>query len=533
MKPSPVSTPDSELGTILCGRPGVSVSQKASVGEQFTDFFSGILSTKDWPPRWYCGNWSDFHGWLYILSDIGIWAAYFAIPLLLLNMLYKRKDIPFHGVFLLFVAFILLCGLTHLMDAVIFWWPAYRLSALIRLVTAVVSVFTVYALYKILPSVFSLRSVRELEAEIQKRHVVEEKLAASEFLLSEAGKISRVGGWEINLVTRAKTWSQTVYDIFELPYDYSLDHYNPIKQVQLPYRETLRKAVRAAITHGLGWDMELTLVTAEGRTIWVRSTGKALYNHAGKRVKILGTLMDIDRYKTSEIALSKSLELTTQNNQQLKNFTHILSHNIRNHASNMVLISSLVETESLDEYNAALFDKIKNVSDGLNATLEDLSQAIKIKENPISSELIRFRTISDKVLGIFESDLKVNKVKVEQIYESEQIHFPHIYLESILTNLVSNAIKYRSPDKDAVIILKTYKDDNMKTVMECRDNGLGIDLELHGKKIFGLYKTFHEREDAHGVGLFLTKTQIESQGGQIQVESQPGMGSVFKIIFNE
>jgi signal transduction histidine kinase len=447
--------------------------------------------------------------------------------------LYKRKDIPFHGVYLLFVAFILLCGITHLMDAIIFWWPAYRLSALIRLLTAIVSVFTIYALYKILPSVFSLRSVSELEAEINKRHIVEEKLAASEFLLSEAGKISRVGGWEIDLITRSKTWSQTVYDIFELPYEYSIDHYNPIKQVQLPYREALKTAIRAAILKGSEWDMELTIVTAEGKTIWVRSTGKALYDQSGKRVKILGTLMDIDRYKINEIALNKSLELTTQNNQQLKNFTHILSHNIRNHASNMVLISSLIDTESLDEYNAALFEKIKNVSDGLNATLEDLSQAIKIKENPISSELISFRTLTEKVLDIFESDLKVNNVQVEQIFESEQVNFPRIYLESILTNLVSNAIKYRNPDCNASIILKTYRNDQMKTVLECRDNGLGIDLELHGKKLFGLYKTFHERKDAHGVGLFLTKTQIESQGGQIQVESQPGKGSVFKIIFNE
>ncbi|GGB95017.1 sensor histidine kinase [Dyadobacter sediminis] len=533
MKPSPVSDPDSELGTLICGRNGVASNQEASFGEQFSEFFSGILHTEDWPPRWYCGNWSDFHGWLYILSDLGIWAAYFAIPLLMLNVLYKRKDIPFHGIYLLFVAFILLCGITHLMDAVIFWWPAYRLSALIRLVTAVVSVFTIYALYKILPSVFSLRSVSELEAEIRKRHIVEEKLAASEFLLSEAGKISRVGGWEIDLITRAKTWSQTVYDIFELPYEYSIDHYNPIKQVQPPYRDTLKKAIRAAILTGLDWDMELTIVTAEGKTIWVRSTGKVLYDPNGKKVKILGTLMDIDRYKTNEIALSQSLELTTQHIQQLKNFTHILSHNIRNHASNMVLISSLVETEALDEYNAALFFKMKNVSDGLNATLEDLSQAIKIKENPVRSEVISFREITEKVLDIFESDLKVNNVKVEQIYETERISFPHIYLESILTNLISNAIKYRNPDKNATIVLRTYRNEQLKTVMECRDNGLGIDLELHGNKIFGLYKTFHERKDAHGVGLFLTKTQIESQGGQIQVESQPGKGSVFKIIFNE
>jgi signal transduction histidine kinase len=163
------------------------VQAKAGLGTQIWDFFSRLLDTADWPPRWHCGNWTDFHGWLYIASDVAIWAAYFAIPLLLFRILNKRKDIPFPKIIWLFIAFILLCGTTHLIDAVIFWWPAYRLSALVRFATALVSIFTVYALYRILPMVYRLRTLDQLEAEIEERKKAENE-ARKQQLLKEASQ---------------------------------------------------------------------------------------------------------------------------------------------------------------------------------------------------------------------------------------------------------------------------------------------------------------------------------------------------------
>ena len=142
---------------------------------QVKDFFGGITDTSSWPARWHCGTWSDFHGWLYILSDLSIWAAYFAIPFLLWRIVKKRTDLPFPRIFWLFSAFIFLCGTSHLLDAIIFWWPAYRLSALVRLATGVVSISTVYALYKILPMIYNLRTREQLEAEIEERKKAEQE----------------------------------------------------------------------------------------------------------------------------------------------------------------------------------------------------------------------------------------------------------------------------------------------------------------------------------------------------------------------
>jgi chemotaxis family two-component system sensor kinase Cph1 len=140
------------------------------------DFFQKLFDTSDWPPRWHCGNWTDFHGWLYIISDLTIWAAYFAIPILLFLIILKRPNTPFPKVFWLFIAFILLCGSTHLIDAIIFWWPAYRLSALLKFLTALVSFFTVIAMVKILPMAYTLRTSAELEKEIEERKKAEKEV---------------------------------------------------------------------------------------------------------------------------------------------------------------------------------------------------------------------------------------------------------------------------------------------------------------------------------------------------------------------
>lgn len=165
-----------------CKSPLHTYSGSLSIQDQFKEFFIKLFDTQDWPARWYCGNWTDFHGWLYIISDLMIWAAYFAIPILLFLIVRRREDIPFPKIFWLFIAFIFLCGSTHFIDAIIFWWPAYRLSALIRLFTGIVSVGTVYALYRILPLINNLRTKEHLEAEIEERKKAEQEARQHQIL---------------------------------------------------------------------------------------------------------------------------------------------------------------------------------------------------------------------------------------------------------------------------------------------------------------------------------------------------------------
>jgi len=135
-----------------------------------TQFFQNLFDTTDFPARWQCGNWTREHGWLHIISDSLIAAAYFAIPLLLLFFLIrKHRELFFSKILLLFAAFILSCGTTHLIDATMFWHPWYRLSGVMKLTTAIVSWATVIMLVRVTPQALALPGLVRVNTDLKKR----------------------------------------------------------------------------------------------------------------------------------------------------------------------------------------------------------------------------------------------------------------------------------------------------------------------------------------------------------------------------
>ena len=142
---------------------------------QITEFFEKLFRADSWPARWNCGTWTEFHGWLYICSDLAIGAAFFIIPIFLIQFIKRKPTIPLPIVFWLFGAFIIFCGLTHLMDAITFWWPGYRVSAMLLFITAVVSWITILAIYKYFPVALSLKTSKDFEAELIERKKSESK----------------------------------------------------------------------------------------------------------------------------------------------------------------------------------------------------------------------------------------------------------------------------------------------------------------------------------------------------------------------
>jgi signal transduction histidine kinase len=95
-------------------------------------------------------------------------------------------------------------------------------------------------------------------------------------------------------------------------------------------------------------------------------------------------------------------------------------------------------------------------------------------------------------------------------------------------NFISNAVRYSHPDRKPMI--KISYDEQLKT-LTIADNGIGIDLEKNGTKLFGMYKTFNNNPDSKGIGLFITKNQIDAMGGRIETESKLGVGTTFTIYF--
>jgi PAS domain S-box-containing protein len=257
------------------------------------------------------------------------------------------------------------------------------------------------------------------------------------------------------------------------------------------------------------------------------------------RQLIYATAVDITERKKNEEELLRSkqnLEIAAENlveqNRLLDEFAHIISHNLRSPIGNIqALIGLLNKYSSVEDYSM-VFDKLKNLAKNLSETMNELMDTLKVKTNTdIQKVEIRFKDLLDKVIQSLEGEMmQVGAHITYNFNDAPKVLFAKAYLESIFQNLLTNAIKYRSPNRAPEIYIESLI-QNGRVQLRVRDNGLGIDLERFGDKLFGLHKTFHEHKEAKGVGLFLTKTQIEALNGTIGVESEVDKGTTFIITF--
>ncbi|MEP3478714.1 MAG: ATP-binding protein [Fuerstiella sp.] len=166
-----------------------------------------LFDTSGWPPRWYCGTWSNTHGWIHIFADCTIFAAYVSIPLIMTVVYARRKsNVVFPKVFVLFAMFILSCGFGHLLEAVIFWWPAYRLAGAVKLLTAIVSVATAVSVYRIAPNAIRMPGLAalnlQLQQEVLKRTNAESRLRLILESMSD-GVVVADGSGALEILNRA------------------------------------------------------------------------------------------------------------------------------------------------------------------------------------------------------------------------------------------------------------------------------------------------------------------------------------------
>lgn len=226
-------------------------------------------------------------------------------------------------------------------------------------------------------------------------------------------------------------------------------------------------------------------------------------------------------------------KLTSQN-KQLLSFAHIISHNLRSPVSNLNLLMHFYKESESQEDKDDLWGNFETVITHLNTTLDELLETLKIQEDTGKErEELNFEKTFNAVKDILIGQIMESKAIITADFsKAPNVFYPKIYLESILMNLISNSIKYKSPKRIPEIKLAS-EIINGETVFTIEDNGLGIDLQRHSKNLFGLRKTFHRHSEAKGLGLFITKIQIDAMGGEIIANSEVDKGTKFTIIFNK
>lgn len=372
--------------------------------------------------------------------------------------------------------------------------------------------------------------------DITKYKVEIENLRFSDARVQFANEASGAGVWDWDLQTNRVFYSKESLRILELDNatQYLIDspekwdervhpndreeYYFNIKQHfegKTPYYETYHR------------------ILCNNRYKWILDKGKVISRDKdGKPLRIVGTHTDVTLLKENERKAYETLQIVSNQNNKLSNFAHIVSHNLRNHTGNLSLLIKMKEEGEFDVEEA--FGYIKSVSVELNETIHNLMELVKIQNiEEVVSEDLNLHHALLKVLTVISEEITKNEVTVVNLIPNDlKVNCNPAFLESIMLNLTTNAIKY-SDEKRKVSIEYFITDEPDFTILNVKDNGLGIDLERYKDDVFGLYKTFHRKENSNGIGLYITKNQIESMNGKIEVESKVNEGSTFKVYFKK
>ncbi|WP_168196218.1 ATP-binding protein [Echinicola soli] len=262
-----------------------------------------------------------------------------------------------------------------------------------------------------------------------------------------------------------------------------------------------------------------------------KKIGVPLRNEEGEVTRALLVTQNISAYKIAEVEREKLIRDLSSHNEELQHFAYIVSHNLRAPIVNITSLLDLIDADNLsDEENKVLFDSLKDSTSILNTTLMDLIEVVSIKKKKlIKIDRINFDSIVNNIEKSLFRQLKDAKAKIHRDFEAAEINYVYSHLENFLLNFMTNAIKYSHPDRIPEIIIKT-REEGDKCRITFTDNGIGIDLEKYGDRIFGLYQRFHNHVEGKGLGLYLIKEQIRSLDGEISVKSSEGEGTTFSVL---
>jgi PAS domain S-box-containing protein len=355
-----------------------------------------------------------------------------------------------------------------------------------------------------------------------------------EEVLELLAKGINAGVWEVDLKSRKAWWSDSYYKLLGYQPNEIEAHFGTFLDglVHPEDRAIIIDATQKHFDQRQPYCLEIRLKTKNGDYMWVETSGSAKWDEHGQPERMAGLIINRHEQITQTEELKLSSQTIQEQNKRLLNFAHIVSHNLRSHSGNLIKVSEILANAEDEEEREEMIDFVGKLSRSLYETVSNLNDIVQIQTDlKIPREELALDKVFSGILGVLSSEIKeLDATIITDFSGCPVVEYVPSYLESILLNFTTNALKYAQPGRKPVIKLVSKVKEGKKT-LTIRDNGRGIDLEKYGEKLFGIYKTFHGNPDARGIGLFITRNQIEAMGGSIAVESQPGQGTTFTIHF--
>lgn len=321
------------------------------------------------------------------------------------------------------------------------------------------------------------------------------------------------------LIGRLKNIGDSIHTKVEMN-DLSIDEKaEVIKNINLITNElTIKERAFSNLLGVTARNINVYLFLANGFIIVLIITTVVAYSNRGVR-QLRQAKRDLEQ-------TNKDLNTT---NQELDNFIYAASHDLKSPINNLEGLISLVKYKENDQDLRTIFEKMEYSISTLKKTIAGLTEVMKMDKNPLDDiQKNNVNVILEEFVEANQHLIQDSRTVITTSIEVETITFSAIGLASIVHNLISNAIKYASPERDCFISIKTYRKQKA-IVLEIQDNGLGIDLNRNKHKLFRLFSRFHNHVEGSGLGLYIIKKIVDKHNGTIDVESTPGQGTTFFV----
>jgi signal transduction histidine kinase len=506
------------------------------------DFFD----TSGFPARWHCGSWSAGLGWMHIISDLVIFSAYMAIPLVILAYVRQRREVLFPAVFWIFCAFIFSCGTTHLLDAIIFWHPIYPLAGVVKLLTAIVSAMAVVITVRVMPQALALPGLsslnRQLQDEIAARTASQHELALRAAELAESRRrliaaqaAAHVGDWTFDPASRRIEWSDEVFRLYER--DPALGPPKDREEIGRLYSAESRANLEAAIQTAMGRpgtpvEVDLELALPSGRMAWLRSTIHATPTEGLATMPLWGTVQDITRQKLGTLADARQRRELERINQQLEQFAYIASHDLIEPLRKVRFFADVLVEESRDALTPTATDALARLTSAttrMNRLVQDLLVFARAGKSLTNPGPVSLDHVLAEAMEVLDGRIQESGAVIEHDPLPE-VQGEHVLLVQVMQNLLANALNYRHPQRAPRITI-TATASAGTALMTVSDNGLGFQREQVGR-LFEPFVRLHRGagNDGTGIGLAICRRIVEVHGGSITAAPNPDVGATFTIL---